>query len=61
MKRLLLPALLALSFGAVEAADRPKPLKALLVAGGCCHDYAHQKDILKEGLEKRLNITVDIV
>jgi len=61
MKRLLLPALLVLSLSAGFAADRPKPLKALLIAGGCCHDYAKQKDILKEGLEKRLNIVVDIV
>ena len=27
-----------------------KPLRALLVIGGCCHDYAAQKDILKAGL-----------
>ncbi len=38
----------------------PKPLKALLVAGGCCHDYGKQKDILKAGLEQRANIVVDI-
>ena len=25
----------------------------LLVTGGCCHDYAKQKDILKEGIEER--------
>lgn len=44
------------SFGA----SAPQPLKALLVIGGCCHDYAVQKNILKEGLEKRLNIKIDI-
>ncbi len=44
-----------------QAADDTKPLKILLVAGGCCHDYAHQKDILKEGLEARANVVVDIV
>lgn len=37
-----------------------KPLKALLVIGGCCHDYAKQKDILKAGLEERANLVVDI-
>ena len=37
-----------------------KPLRALLVIGGCCHDYAAQKDILKAGLEERANLTVDI-
>jgi hypothetical protein len=40
---------------------RPKPLRALLVLGGCCHDYAAQKDLLKAGLEARANVTVDIV
>ncbi len=40
-------------------AQSPKALKALLVTGGCCHDYAKQKDLLKEGLEKRLNIVVE--
>ncbi len=37
-----------------------KPLRALLVIGGCCHDYASQKEILKAGLEARANLTVDI-
>ena len=36
-----------------------KPLKALLVTGGCCHDYVHQMDILKAGLEARASIVVD--
>ncbi len=48
----------ALSLPAV-AQEAPKPLKALLLTGGCCHDYKAQKDILKQGLEKRLNIVVD--
>ncbi len=53
---------LSLNTGAAaqEAAAGPKPLKALLVLGGCCHDYAAQKDILKAGLEQRLNLQVDI-
>ena len=38
-----------------------KPIKALLLAGGCCHDYAKQKDILKTGLEARANVQVDII
>ena len=40
------------------AQDKPKPLKVLLLTGGCCHNYKAQKDILKEGLEKRLNVVV---
>ena len=36
-----------------------KPLKALLITGGCCHDYKTQKDILKKGIEARANVIVD--
>ena len=45
----------------VSAADAPKPLKVVLVTGGCCHDYAKQKDILKKGIEVRANAQVDII
>jgi type 1 glutamine amidotransferase len=52
---------------AAEAADpapaagtAAKPLRALLIAGGCCHDYNRQKDILKAGIEARANVVVDI-
>lgn len=40
-------------------AAEPKPLRALLITGGCCHDYARQKDILKKGLEERVHVVVD--
>jgi hypothetical protein len=42
----------------VRSAEQ-KPLRALLITGGCCHDYAKQKEILKKGLEARINIVVD--
>jgi len=45
----------------ILAADGPKPLRVLLITGGCCHDYAKQKDILKQGLEARANVVVDQV
>jgi len=66
MKLCLLPALLAVALSVaaqapVRAADAPKPLKILLITGGCCHDYAKQKDILKAGLEARSNVVVDQV
>ena len=41
------------------AKAKPKALKALLITGGCCHDYAVQKEILKTGLEARANVAVD--
>jgi type 1 glutamine amidotransferase len=42
------------------AADN-KPLKVLIIAGGCCHDYVKQPIILKKGIEERANATVEIV
>ena len=41
------------------AADAPKPLRILLITGGCCHEYAKQKDVLKAGLEARANVIVE--
>ena len=52
--------LFTLSFIA-SAAEPAKPLRALLITGGCCHDYAKQKDILKQGLEARANVEVSQV
>jgi type 1 glutamine amidotransferase len=37
-----------------------KPLKALLVLGGCCHDYKAQQEILSKGLAERARIEVTI-
>jgi type 1 glutamine amidotransferase len=46
----------------VNAQDKPaaKPIRVLLVCGGCCHDYAKQKDILAKGLAERANVDVTI-
>jgi type 1 glutamine amidotransferase len=33
-----------------------KPIRALLVIGGCCHDYKKQKDILTTGISARANV-----
>jgi type 1 glutamine amidotransferase len=51
---------LALSLLSVVEAGEAKPIRALLVIGGCCHDYAKQKDILKQGLEARARVEVTI-
>ena len=42
----------------LRAAEDPAPLRVLLITGGCCHDYAKQKDILKNGLEARAHVVV---
>ena len=63
----LLPVVLASGLGIYctaqdkPAGSAPKPLKAMLIIGGCCHDYAAQKDILKAGIEERANVIVDVV
>src|ERR1043165_9713768 len=46
---------IAFAFTATAA----QPIRALLITGGCCHEYAKQKDVLKQGLESRANIVVD--
>jgi type 1 glutamine amidotransferase len=51
--------LLVLAGGA--AARAVEPIHALLIAGGCCHDYEAQKTILTEGISARANVTWDIL
>jgi type 1 glutamine amidotransferase len=43
-----------------ETQNAAKPIKVLLVAGGCCHDYATQAKLLKEGIESRINAEVTV-
>jgi type 1 glutamine amidotransferase len=46
----------------LRAADpQVKPLRALLITGGCCHDYARQRLILKQGIEARAHVDVQMV
>ncbi len=49
------------SVAAQNVSSRPRPLKALLLLGGCCHDYAAQQDLLKSGIEARANVKIDII
>ena len=52
---------LALSLEVVSRASAAnvKPIRVLLITGGCCHDYATQKEILKKGIEERANVRVE--
>ncbi len=47
------------SIAPVASSAAPPPLRVLLITGGCCHDYAHQKDLLKKGLEQRAHLKID--
>ena len=42
------------------AAEKAK-LKALLITGGCCHDYPNQIKIITQGLSQRVSIEWDVV
>ena len=48
--------LLMLAPSAAPAAQEDKPIRALLVLGGCCHDYAKQKDIITKGVSGMANV-----
>ena len=37
-----------------ESGTKSQPVRALMVTGGCCHDYQNQKQIISEGLSKRV-------
>lgn len=55
---LCLTAILGLA-GAVPspaAAEEQKPIRALLVLGGCCHDYKEQQHVLTKGVSARANV-----
>jgi uncharacterized protein len=63
MRRLtigILVFLLLLLVGA-STARAAEPIHALLITGGCCHDYDAQKKILTEGISARANVTWDIL
>ncbi|MCX6836994.1 MAG: discoidin domain-containing protein [Verrucomicrobia bacterium] len=58
MKKALVLVLLA-SAAALHA--EIKPLKALLITGGCCHDYAKQHEVIAKGIQSRANVQVDVI
>ncbi len=50
------------SLNAQEAATKPdRPIQALLVTGGCCHDYDRQKLILTRGISARADVRWTVV
>ncbi len=49
----LLALVLPSGAGPAQGGRREKPVRALLVIGGCCHDYGKQKDLLTRGIAER--------
>lgn len=53
--------LLTATFTSGQEKKEIKPIRALLITGGCCHDYAKQKLILPEAVSKRANVEWTVV
>lgn len=61
MRSRALVLLLSLGSFLSSAHAEPKPLKALLITGGCCHDYAKQHVVISQGIQSRANVQVDVI
>lgn len=69
MHRLILAvAIVTLTFQSAIAQPKVKnlgteqrPIRALLVCGGCCHDYTRQKQIISKGVSARANVVWTLV
>lgn len=46
---------------AAETPPPPKPLRALLITGGCCHDYPRQNIIIPQGISARARVEWTVV
>lgn len=57
--------LFLMTFPLADVSAQPKPdeqpIRALLVTGGCCHDYSRQKLILTRGISARANVVWTVV
>ncbi|WP_162249875.1 ThuA domain-containing protein [Massilia sp. Root351] len=54
LKRISCALALAAAFSAQAQAQAVKPIKVLIVTGGCCHNYPAQRAILEAGLKARI-------
>ena len=54
-------ALLAVGSLSLLAEDKQKPIKALLITGGCCHNYVFQSQALIAGVAKHAKVDWKIV
>ncbi len=62
MKRFLqILTLLAIGSLSLFAEDKQKPIKALLITGGCCHNYVFQSQALIAGVAKHAKVDWKIV
>ena len=52
--------LFVLAPGLAERTRASEPLRALIITGGCCHDYGNQSGIIAKGVSARANITFEV-
>jgi len=45
----------------MRAGESSGPIRALMISGGCCHDYPNQNLILSEGISKRAHVAWTLV
>jgi type 1 glutamine amidotransferase len=53
--------LLSLCTATVFAEEATPPIRALLITGGCCHDYEAQKATLTNGISARANVVWTVI
>lgn len=61
MKHFLVLTLALFTAACTHTTQPAGPLKALLVTGGCCHDYETQKRVIPEGISARANVVWTVV
>ena len=60
--RLFIAALMTLAIQSGFAADKKqKPLRALLITGGCCHNYIFQSQALIDGVAKHAKVNWTVI
>ncbi len=57
----LLACFVAFAAGAADRKQPAKPIKALLITGGCCHNYIFQSEALIKGVAKTANVDWTVV
>lgn len=58
--RILILTVLA-AFALPGYAQDAKPIRALMICGGCCHNYEAQKKIVADAISSRANVVFDVV
>lgn len=61
MRMSVLALLVALALGNSLCAEDTKPLKVLIITGGCCHDYDQQGRVLAHGISQRCNAACTVL